>query len=253
MAVRQIAERAASMAAASGSPFMRASSWAALAWASARPASLSSLLCSSSAARWIRRWRSPMIWRLNASRCAATWRSMPSVASSRWASRRGPSTKRVPSSPAASSVAFAQGRQAIEDVGRAVDGIAAGRAVVGVGRGEQRVLLAGDEAVDQVLDAMRIDVGRVGRRRRRVGRHHPVGDVEADAHRVASGRGRAWRRRRSGRRRHRSGSRSWRRWRAARRRPAPPAAACAWARAWRACSAFLRSTSTEAGAPVMSA
>jgi hypothetical protein len=46
----------------------------------------------------------------------------------------------------------AQILQALRDCGRAIDGVGAFRAVVGVGRVEQRILLAGDEAVDQAFE-----------------------------------------------------------------------------------------------------
>jgi hypothetical protein len=51
----------------------------------------------------------------------------------------------------------AQVLQALGHRRRAVDRVAALLAVVGVGRVEQRVLLAGDEAVDQAFDAMVVD------------------------------------------------------------------------------------------------
>src|SRR4051794_4853692 len=49
--------------------------------------------------------------------------------------------------------------QSIGDVRKELNGIAALVPVVSVGGDEQRVLLGGDEAVDQMLDAIRIDVG----------------------------------------------------------------------------------------------
>jgi hypothetical protein len=69
--------------------------------------------------------------------------------------------------------------QALGDRRRAVDRVAALAAVVGVGRVEQRVLLAGDEAVDQAFDAMIVD-------RREEWRgglcDQPVRDLEGSAH-----------------------------------------------------------------------
>lgn len=71
--------------------------------------------------------------------------------------------------------------EAVEEGRRAVDGVGAALAVEGVGRGEQRVLLGCDEAVDQALDAMRIDGAEIGRRR--LGLLHPLRrDVELAAH-----------------------------------------------------------------------
>jgi hypothetical protein len=75
----------------------------------------------------------------------------------------------------------AQVLQALGDRRSAVDRVAALLAEIGIGRVEQRVLLAGDEVVDQALDAMVVD--------RREGRRgglfdQPLGDFEGNTHGV---------------------------------------------------------------------
>ena len=57
----------------------------------------------------------------------------------------------------------AQRLQALCDRRRAIERVGALLAIVGIGRVEQRVLLAGDETVDQAFDTMVVD--RRGRRR----------------------------------------------------------------------------------------
>ena len=73
---------------------------------------------------------------------------------------------------------LAQRLQAAGDRRRAVDRIASLGAIEGIGRGEQRLLLAGDEVVDQAFDAVVVD-----RRERHGGLFaEPLGDLEAGAH-----------------------------------------------------------------------
>ncbi len=56
------------------------------------------------------------------------------------------------------------------------DGIATRLPIEGIGRIEQRVLLGGYEAVDQVADPVRVDRRRCRRKRRRVGLGSPFGE-----------------------------------------------------------------------------
>ena len=68
--------------------------------------------------------------------------------------------------------------EALDGCGRPLYGVAAGKAVEGIGRREKRLLLAGDEAVDECLDAMVVD----RRGRRWLGYREPLGQLEHGTH-----------------------------------------------------------------------
>src|SRR5690348_3051793 len=68
--------------------------------------------------------------------------------------------------------------KAVIDGRLALDGIVALQAIEGIGRREERLLLAGDEVIDHPLDAMVVG----GWRRRRGSREEPLWDFERGTH-----------------------------------------------------------------------